>query len=277
MRGPAAEKRGEATAMGEPDTADDRERIEALSRGLAAIEAFADFAHPLTITDMAEHMGIPKATARRILRTLVQLGYAEFDGRRFDLTPQILRLGFAYLSSRPLGRIAQEVVDRVRAVSDASVSLAVLDGDEIVMTARAQAEQLMPVRMDIGSRLPAFCTSMGQALLAYSPEETVERALSSDQVRNYTVHTETDPEKLRRKLKLTAERGYALVDQEAAYWLGSIAVPIFDSENNLLAAMSISTHTSAVSASDMPDRYLDFLKAAQDEFRNRIPGLKGGK
>jgi IclR family pca regulon transcriptional regulator len=174
------------------------EYVQSFARGLAVIRAFGPGAKTMTLTEVAQKTGLTRAGARRILLTLQTLGYVALEGRSFSLTPRVLDLGYSYLSSMPLWDVAQpimeDLVDRVHE----SVSASVLDGSEIVYVLRVPTHRIMTIGLSIGSRLPAYCTSMGRVLLGALPEEELDRTLSGTKLAALTRHTVTDPKQLRK-------------------------------------------------------------------------------
>ncbi|MGC4937295.1 IclR family transcriptional regulator domain-containing protein [Kribbella sp. DT2] len=218
--------------------------LQGLERGLAVIRAFSAETPSLTLSEVARDVGITPATARRILLTLEQLGYVRSDGRRFTLTPRVLALGWAYLSSLDLGDIAGPFMEELSAQTRESCSIATLDLPDIVYVARVPTRRIMTVALGVGARLPAYATSMGRVLLAGLPEDELTAYLESAETEQLTEHTLTSPEELRDVVRRAGEDGYALVDQELELGLRSIAVPILDSRGRAAAALNVSAHAS---------------------------------
>ena len=246
--------------------------VTALARGLAVIRAFGpERLHP-TLSDVAKATKLPRATVRRCLHTLVELGYAESNGRFFSLTPKILLLGYSYLSSTPLPRLAQPFLERVSERSNESCSLSVLEGDEIVYVARSATRRIMSVDLSVGSRLPAFCTSMGRVLLAALPPAELERRLAEMKLEPYTAHTTVDRAALAAILQTAREQGYAISDQELELGLRSLAVPVFGAGGKVVAAMNLSTQASRVDLDTLRGPLLDTLRLTAAE----MSGVLGG-
>src|SRR5882724_7055774 len=207
-------------------TPDSQPFVTALARGLAVIRAFGpDRAEP-SLTDLAKATELPRATVRRCVHTLVGLGYAQSDGRHFSLTPKILTLGYAYLSTASLPRVAQPFLERISESCNESCSLSILEGDEVVYLARSARKRIMSVDLSVGSLLPAYCTSMGRVLLAALPEDEMCNRLARAQLQRLTPHTIVDPDALRELLTGVRRQGFALVDQELDIGLRSLAVPV---------------------------------------------------
>ncbi len=244
--------------------------IAGLAKGLAVIEAF-DEGHPrLTIADAARLTGLERAVARRCLLTLVHLGFARHDGKFFELTPRILRLGNAFLSATPLPRVLQPALDRLAAETDESCSAAVLDGIEIVYVARAARRRVMSVGLDVGSRLPATCSSMGRVLLAALPEaEARARVLASDR-RALTPRTITDPDALAEEIARVRASGHALVDQELELGLRALAVPVRDVRGRVVAAMNVGAQAARMPVERLLGEVLPRLAAAAAEVAREL-------
>jgi len=220
------------------------EHVQSLARGLSVIRAFSATAPRLTLSDVARATGLTRAAARRFLITLVDLGYVRSDGRLFALTPRVLELGYAYLSSLSLPEVADPHLERLAAEVRESASVAVLDQEDVVYVARVATTRIMRVTISIGTRFPAFCTSMGRVLLAALPPEALEAYLERADLRGLTARTLTQRSDLRRELEEVRKRGWAMVDQELEEGLRSLAAPIRDRSGATVAAVNVSTHAS---------------------------------
>lgn len=222
----------------------DRDHMLGLEKGLAVIACF-DAGHPrLTIADVARMTGLSRATARRCLITLARIGYAETDGRHFALTPRVLQLGYAYLSSTPLTAVLQNALERLSEEIGESSSASLLDGRDIVYVARAATKRIMSVGLSVGSRLPAYCTSMGRVLLAALPEEEARRRVEASDRRALTRATATTVEAVMARVAAARTAGYAVIDQELEVGLTSIAVPVIDREGRVVAAINVGTQAT---------------------------------
>ena len=215
--------------------------VQSLERGLAVVRAFSAEAPQMTLSDVARRTGLTRAAARRFLLTLVDLHYVHTDGRVFWLSPRVLELGHAYLSSLSLPEVAEPHMERLVAMVHESSSVSVLDGDDIIYVARVPVSRIMTVSINVGTRLPANRTSMGRVLLAAG-------------------ELATDDEVLREKLDGVRHDGYALVDQELEKGLRSIAVPIRDGAGEVVAAMNLSTHAARRTVSSMRSELLPALR-----------------
>jgi IclR family transcriptional regulator, pca regulon regulatory protein len=237
-----------------------------LARGLLVIQAFTQKKRQLTISQLSVKTGLSRAAVRRCLYTLSQLGFAgSEDARHFYLGPRILALGYSYIASMPLATAAQPVLDRVSHELHESCSISTLDHHEIMYVARASVTRIMSIDLGVGSRLPAFCTSMGRVMLASLPPAELERYLSQTQLKRYTDRTVISVEKLRQVLRLSGRNGYAIVDQELELGLRSMAVPIQSPNGKTVAALNVGAHAQRVSIQEMQTRFLPRLRFAAQE------------
>jgi IclR family pca regulon transcriptional regulator len=240
--------------------------MTSLARGLAVIQAFSQRRHHLTISQVSAATGLSRAAARRCLYTLAKLGFAgSDDNRHFYLRPRILSLGHSYISSMPLATAAQPVLEHISHLFHESCSIATLDGDEIVYIARANVTRIMSIDLGVGSRLPAFCTSMGRAILAHLSPEEIESYLSRAELKRYTDKTIVSPAKLTQALRQVRRDGYSVIDQELEHGLRSMAVPIQSPGGKVLAALNIGAHAQRVSIQEMQTKFLPHLRAAAQE------------
>jgi IclR family transcriptional regulator, pca regulon regulatory protein len=239
--------------------------MTSLARGLAVVKAFTEQRRKLTISQVSDRTGLPRAAVRRCLYTLEKLGYVEAEGHTFALCPKMLTLGHAYLSSTPLAVSAQPFLDRVGDAVNESCSLAILDGDEILYLARSVTSRIMSVTLNIGSRLPAYCTSIGYVLLAHLPEPDLDAYLARVEFRPFTERTITSPEKLREVLTATRQAGYAIADQEMEPGIRSIAVPVTDTSGKAVAGINVLVQAARVSVRQMKTQYLPQLEGAARE------------
>ena len=218
--------------------------VQSLERGLAVIRAF-DERHPeLTLSDVARSTGLTRAAARRFLLTLADLGYVRTDGRWFTLTPRVLELGYAYLSSASLPEVAEPHLERLVADVHESSSVSVLDGEDIVYVARVPTSRIMTVSINVGTRFPAYATSMGRVLLAALDDAALDAYLAGVELRPLSPRTTTSPEALRAELAKVRRQGWALVDQELEEGLRSVAAPIRDRAGSAVGAVNLSAHAS---------------------------------
>lgn len=244
--------------------AGDPDFMASFARGLAVIRAFSGGTGRRSIGALAQSTGLSRAAVRRCLYTMEQLGYAGMDeGRHYMLRPKILALGYAFLSSSALVAAAKPVLDQVSEALQESCSMAVLEGDAIVYVARSSSSRrLVSMDLGVGSRLPAYCTSMGRVLLAGLPADEQKRYLAKLVPVAYTERTVTRRDELRRILADVAQAGHAIVDQELEMGLRSMAVPVRDFAGGVVAALNVSTHASRVPRDELVDRCLPALAAA---------------
>ncbi|WP_232233928.1 IclR family transcriptional regulator [Micromonospora chokoriensis] len=248
------------------------EFVQSLERGLAVIRAF-DGEHPqLTLSEVARRTGLTRAAARRFLLTLVELGYVHTDGRLFSLRARILELGYAYLSSLSLPEVAQRHMEALVARVHESCSVSVLDGDEVVYVARVPTKRIMTVGISVGTRFPAYATSMGRVLLAAQPGDWLDDYLATAQLRPLTRRTVTDPAKLRTALRKIAAQGYAIVDQELEEGLRSVAAPIHGENGSVIAAVNVSAHATRGSFEMIRRELLPPLLAAAKRIEEDLRG-----
>ena len=240
--------------------------MTSLARGLSVIQAFSQRRLPLTISQISNKTGFSRAAVRRCLYTLKQLGFAgSEDGRHFFLRPRILALGHSYISSMPLATTAQPVLEHISHHLHESCSIATLDGLEIVYIARANMTRIMSIDLGVGSRLPAFCTSMGRVLLANLSPEELENYMSRVQFTPYTERTVSNTQKLRQALRIVQRTGYSIVDQELEHGLRSMAVPVQNPNGKVAAALNIGAHAQRVSIQTMQNVFLPQLRAGAQE------------
>lgn len=245
------------------EEAPDRDHMAALEKGLAVIECF-DAAHDkLTIADVARATELSRAAARRCLLTLAKIGYAEFDGKFFRLTPRVLRLGHAWLASAALPQLVQPFLERLSEETHESSSACLLDGHEIVYIARSAQRRIMSVGLSVGTRLPAFCTSMGRVLMAARDPADARARILAGRPRALTPHTVTDPDRLAAILAEVRAQGYCIVDQELELGLISIAMPLINTRGEVVAAFNLSGQVQRSSAEEMAERFLPGMRQLQ--------------
>lgn len=245
--------------------------MTSLARGLAVIHAFQERKRHLTIAQISHRTEIPRAAVRRCLHTLIKLGYATTDGRTYSLLPKVLTLGHAYLSSTPLAVTAQPILDRLSNELHEACSMATLEGDEVLYVARsATPQRLISVDLSVGSRLPAYCTSMGRILLAALDDAALTDYLENATLQIKTSRTLHTPEAIRASIAEIRLKGWVIIDQELEVGLRSLAVPLKDSAGQVLAALNVGTHASRVSKQELETRFLPVLLEASKELSTRL-------
>ena len=248
--------------------------VQSLERGLAVIRAFDAEHRELALSDVARATGLTRAAARRFLLTLVKLGYVHFADGRFSLRPRVLELGYAYLSSLTLPEVAQPHMEALVAKVNESSSISVLDDLEVVYVVRVPTRRIMSITLSVGTRLPAYATSMGRVLLAHLPEDELEERLERIEIRPLTARTVTDKDDLRAILAATRKQGYAATDQELEEGLRSLAVPIRDSSDNVIAALNVSVHASRASMAVLRRDFLPFARQAVGGIQSDLTGAR---
>lgn len=239
--------------------------VQSLERGLAVIRAFGTDRARMTLSEVAREAELSRASARRFLHTLVELGYVVTDGRVFALRPQVLELGYAYLSSLSLPEVAQPHLEQLAEDVGESSSVAVLDGADIVYVARVATHRIMSAAIQVGTRFPAAATSMGRAVLAHVPDGEREAFLAAVTLAPLTPRTITDKGRLRAELDVVREQGWVLVDQELEEGLRSIAAPLCDAAGRVVAAVNVSAPVRRGPVEEMVSEFLPPLLRASRE------------
>lgn len=233
--------------------------VQSFARGLEVIRSFSAQAPQQTLTQVAERSGLSRAGARRILLTLQTLGYVEGDGKLFRLTARILDLGFAYLSSMPIWNLAEPVMEELVAQVKESCSAAVLDGTDIVYVLRVPTHKIMRNTLGVGSRLPAYCTSLGRVLLADLADAELLTRLQASDLQPLTRNTVTALDAVLVKIQQVRQQGWCLVDQELEEGLISLAAPITNRAGRTIAAINISGQANRTDAKEAQDKLLPAL------------------
>jgi IclR family pca regulon transcriptional regulator len=234
--------------------------VQSLERGLAVISCFSSERPRLTLSEVARQTGLSRAAARRFLITLEALDYIGSDGRLFYLTPRVLTLGYAYLSSLSLADVAQSHLSDLANEVHESCSASVLDGFDIVYVARAATKRIMTISLSVGTRLPAYATSMGRVLLAALPADRLDAYLDTALLTPLTERTIVDQDRLRGEISRTRSRGWCLVDQELEDGVRSIAVPVHNAVGQVVAAVNTSAHATRVPLTTLQKSFLPKLR-----------------
>ena len=286
--GPSRDGRGAGEAFAarpriafDPSTLAARYFVQSLERGLAVIRAFGPERPELTVSEVARETGMTTAAARRFLLTLRDLGYVHTDGRSFSLRPRVMELGYAYLSGLSLHEVALPHVEHLVAEAEESSEMAVLDGEEIVYIMRVPGPRILTVSVNVGTRMPAHATSLGRALLAGLPDESLDAYLAGAELKRYSRHTLTDRRKLRSEIVKSRTRGWATIDQDLEPGLVAVAVPIRDPTGRVLAALNLSTNVARRSLESLVDEALPALISAAAEIESdlqvsaKVEGTRG--
>lgn len=246
--------------------------VRSLERGLSVIRAF-DHDHPeLTLSEVAAVTGVTRAVARRFLLTLESLGYVRSDGRFFSLTARVLELGYAYLSSLSLPEVAEPHLEALVGEVNESSSVSVLDGHDVVYVARVPVSRIMTVSISVGTRFPAYATSMGRVLLAGLPDEALAEYLAEVRPERLTARTVSSVTALRGEIAKVRAQGWALVNQELEEGLRAVAVPIRDRTGTVVAALNVSAHASRTPLETMRRDLLPPLLKAAARVEADLPG-----
>ena len=244
--------------------------VEALDRGLRLLQCFGANTGPMTLSDLARAADLPRATTRRMLFTLQRGGFVSGDGRLFSLTPHVLTLAASYLRSNQLVAVLQPVLDRVATAANEISSLAVLDGDDVVFVARSSPARMFSGGLEIGYRLPAFCTSVGRAMLGQLDDADLAARLKAMKRDALTPQTVTDPKALLARIAADRAQGYALVDREAEPHFRSISVPVRRYDDTIVAAINMGAHVDRVPAEELVDRLLPLLREGAESVRSQL-------
>ena len=244
--------------------------VESLDRGLRLLQVIGERTSPMTLSEVATAAGLPRATARRILFTLQHAGFVSSDGKLFALTPHVLTLAGSYLRSNQLVAVLQPVLDDISTQAAEISSLAVLDGDDVVFIARASPARIFTGGVDIGYRLPAFCTAVGRAMLGRLDDAGLKERLGAMRREGLTPETVTDPKRLLTAIAADRKRGYALVDREAEPHFRSIAVPVKRYDGTIVGAINIGAHVDRITTEEMVKRFLPLLREGAESVKARL-------
>jgi IclR family transcriptional regulator, pca regulon regulatory protein len=245
--------KGKQLAQSDPDF------MQSLARGLDVLAAFATLCPPHTVTQIAKQTGLPRPVVRRCLHTLVRKGFVEEVEHRYEVLPRVLMLSGSYLAEKSLPVLAQPILDELRDSLKESCSLGVLDGEDVLYVARASVDRIINIALYVGSRLPAYCTSMGRVLLGALQIQQRDVILKRATLVQRTPRTVVNPRMLKSEIEQVAKRGYSLVEQELELGLRSIAVPVRNRFGRVIAAVNIGTSSARVQSRHMEARYLPQL------------------
>jgi IclR family pca regulon transcriptional regulator len=220
---------------------------------------------------VSEVTGLSRAVVRRCLYTLSEMGYVRQSTDGYQIEPKVLALSQTYFSSSSLPKVAQPFLDEIRETLGESCSLAVLDGSEVVYIARSAAKRIMTVSLGIGSRLPAYCTSLGRVILAGLERDALEELLGKMERKRHTEHTVIAIRELKQRIARVATDGYALVDQELEIGLRSLAVPVRSQQGKVVAAINVGVQATRISQRDMRSQMLPALQSAAQQVGQRLP------
>jgi len=242
-----------------------RHFIGAFAKGLAVIGAFGEGASELTLSEVAQRAGLTRAGARRYLLTLQELGYAWQNGRHFHLSPRVLSLGYAYLSSMPLWSFAEPILERLVEDLGETCSLSVIDGTELVYVLRIPVHRMLRAGVTVGSRLPLYCNSMGRVLLGGLADAQLAGYFATAELRAHTPRTVTDPAKLRRIVRADRAKGHSWVSGEMQEHVSGLSVPVLGPGGSVLAALNVSVNRPDATEKSVVPRMLARLRHAADQ------------
>jgi IclR family transcriptional regulator, pca regulon regulatory protein len=240
------------------------EGMGGLAKGLAILESFSQRRTRLTISEAAESSQTSRASARRCLLTLAELGYLQFDGKYFRPQARLLALSAGYSGTRSLPEMAQPFLEAARDKLNESISLAVLDGTLGLFVGRAEAERLVTTGIQIGTHMDLYCSATGRVLLTGMPNDRFVDYLDSVRISARTKHSLVKKPVLRDAVRQARTVGYAFTDQELEVGLRSIAVPVFDGKGDVVAAMSASASSARVTVAQMIKGFVPVLRKSAD-------------
>lgn len=236
--------------------------VESLRKGLEVMEAFTSHESRLRLQEVARLTNQPKATAYRLLRTLMSLGYVRYDqsAKKFYLGPRVMSLGFTVLSSLDLRELALPYLEDLSQKTRQNVNLGLLDRAEVIYVERIKKRRILNIDLFVGSRLPAHSSSIGQAILAFLPQDELEAAIKvmlGDEV----VSAEIGPKghRLRETLAQVRSQGYAVNDQETYIGLRAAAAPLFDKDGKVEGAVNIAAFSQLTSREELMQMHLPWL------------------
>ncbi|MBU6243949.1 MAG: IclR family transcriptional regulator [Actinomycetales bacterium] len=250
------------------------EFVQSLERGLAVIRAFSAENPRQTLSEVARHTDMTRATARRFLLTLQALGYVSTDGKTFALRPSVLQLGYAYLSSFSVAEVAQDHLEALADELHESCSASVLDGEDVVYVARSSTNRIMTIGLSVGARLPAYCTSMGRVLLAGLDEPELDHYLQTADLQARTDRTITDRGRLRAEIDVVRTQGWCLIDQELEDGVRSVAAPVHDGSGRVVAAINTSAHAARVTLDTLRTVFLPALRTCGQRIDQDLAGRR---
>jgi IclR family transcriptional regulator, pca regulon regulatory protein len=249
----------------------DGEFVQSLARGLRVLQSFDAEKPSMTLTEVAERTDLSRGTARRLLLTLDRLGFVGSDGKRFWLKPQVMDLGYRYLSSLPWWQIAQPIIEEAAAAVNESCTVGILDGVDIIYTAGVDANRILSTNVRIGSRLPAHATSTGRILLSLLTEEQLDRFFSATKLTPLTPKTVVDERALRAILQQAREDRYCLVDEELELGLRSVAMAVTDRAGRTRGAVTISSNAYRLAIPEIISRHVPVLRDACERIARSLP------
>jgi IclR family transcriptional regulator, pca regulon regulatory protein len=251
--------------------ADDGEFVQSLARGLRVLQSFSAENPSMTVTEVAEQTDLSRGTARRLLLTLDRLGFVGSDGKQFWLKPQVMDLGYRYLSSLPWWQLAKPIIEEATSAVNEACNVGILDGVDIIYTAGVEVNRIVSTNIRIGSRLPAHATATGRVLLSLLPDRQLDSFFKNAKLKQLTPKTVVDEATLRSILRKVRADQYCLVDQELELGLRSIAVAVTDRTGKTLGAMSLSSNAQRLEIPEIISRHLPALREACEKIARAVP------
>lgn len=248
----------------------DSEYLSTLERGLSVLRAFNQSRPEMQLSEVAAATGLNPAVARRCLNTLVQLGYVAQHGRRFLLRPEVLVFGSAFLASMNIEQVAGSHLQAVRDETGDSSSMAVLSGHDVLYLAHVSTNRRIRLGASVGTRFPAYATSMGKVLIAFQDDAAIDAYLAEAALERLTEHTITSKAVLKKRLRQVRAQGYDSAQDELDYGIVSVAVPVFDTDRRIAAAINCSTSTTRVSRDELVKTRLPLLQEAARQIEDAL-------
>lgn len=252
--------------------------LKSLAKGLEVLQVLAESPHPMALAELSRRVGSNNATVTRICGTLSEMGFVSRDQqRRFHMTPKLLALGYAAMSDVGWRRVAQHYLEELAEKTGETVNLSILQDRELMYLVRINnTGRILPFDLQLGSRLPLHCTSMGKSLLAFTPKKALERILKDYEFSALTTHTITSAEGFRRELQIVREKGYSVNDEELSYGLRSVSAPIKDLSGAAIAALNIAVPTKRVSLADLESRLAPLAVETAEEIQKALGAMENG-
>lgn len=247
------------------------DRAQSLYKGLLVLQSFSEHKRGMTLSEVASAVGINRATTRRFLLTLLDLGYVETDGKYYRLTPRVMTLGYSYLSSQPWWQLAKPIVEELSLSLEESCSVGVLSGEQLIFVARVQGPRLVATNLVPGRTVPVHATAIGRVLLAELTETELDRFMARSPLIKLTERTVADPQALKDDLRHVRRRGYAILDQELEVGLRAVAVPIRDRTGRAVAGLGVSTQAQRRSIEQIEHEVLPRLTSGVARIRDLLP------
>lgn len=248
----------------------DPEFLSTLERGLRVLRSFDEDHSEMTLSEVASKTSLSPAVARRCLNTLVELGYVGKHGRNFLLRPQVLTLGSAFLSSMHVEHVCLPALQHLRDETGDSASLSVLSGCDILYVAHVTTDRRFRLQTNVGTRYPFHATSMGKVIAAFGTDELRDELFANAALQGFTSHTVTRRDQLEERFERVRERGYDSALDELDYGIVSVAIPVFDKDRQVVAAINCSTSTTRISQDELVRTRLPLLREAGGEIERAL-------